>query len=126
MPTGEEDTIGGGNGNDSLSGGIGNDTVSGDNGSDVLSGGLGNDVLSGGNGNDTFVFGHSFGNDVVTDFAPSDQIEFDNGVFADFAAVKATSHQAGGDVVIVLDANDTITLQHTTLNGLHASDFVFA
>jgi hypothetical protein len=48
-----------------------------------------------------------------------------NGVFADFAAVKAASHQVGGDVVIVLDDSDTITLQHTTLNALHASNFIF-
>jgi Ca2+-binding RTX toxin-like protein len=120
------DTLSGGNGNDNLSGGAGNDTLDGGNGNDRLAGGTGNDILTGGNGNDTFVFGASFGHDTVTDLHSGDHIEIDDHQFADFAAVLAASHQVGADVVITLDATDTITLQHVQLSSLHASDFTVA
>jgi hypothetical protein len=31
--------------------------------------------------------------------------------------------QVGADVVITIDANDSITLNHVNLSSLHASDF---
>ncbi len=96
------------------------------NGNDIINGGAGNDTLTAGNGNDTFVFGAGFGNDTVTDFHSGDHIEFENHLFANFAAVQAASSQTGADVVITLDATDTVTLQHTTLASLHASDFLLS
>ena len=72
------------------------------------------------------MFGASFGLDTVTDFHNGDHIEIDDHQFADFAAVLAASHQVGTDVVITLDAADTITLQHVQLSSLHASDFVLS
>jgi len=71
-------------------------------GNDRLTVGTGNNTLSGGNGNDIFVFGPSFGKDTVTDFEHGDHIEFDGGVFANFSAVQAATHQVGADTVISL------------------------
>ena len=72
------------------------------------------------------MFNSGFGKDTVTDFHSGDHIEFENHLFANFAAVQAASSQIGADVVITLDAADTVTLQHTTLASLHASDFLLS
>ena len=86
--------------------------------------GNGDDTLTGGHGNDTFVFGPSFGDDIVTDFGGNDRIEFDSTVFANFAAVQAAMNQVGPDIVIT-HGTDTITLQDINVTNLHASDFLF-
>jgi VCBS repeat-containing protein len=119
------DVINGGNAKDNLNGGAGDDIISGGNGVDVLNGGLGNDQLTGGNGSDTFAFNANFGKDVVTDFS-KDTVQFDHGVFANFAAVQ--SHMANdghGNTIITYDANNTVTLLGVTTAQLHASDFAF-
>ncbi len=118
------DIITAGNGNDTINGGSGNDIIRAGNGNDIINGGAGNDTPTAGVGNDTFVFGADFGKDTVTEFHSGDHIEFENHLFANFAAVQAASSQTGADVVITLDATDTVTLQHTTLASLHASDFL--
>lgn len=59
------DTLSGGNGHDFLDGGLGNDTLYGGLGDDILDGGLGNDTLDGDQGQNTYVFGESFGQDVI-------------------------------------------------------------
>ena len=46
-------------------------------------------------------------------------------VFHNFDEVLHHSQQVGGDVVITLDANNTITLQRTSIASLHAQDFLF-
>jgi Ca2+-binding RTX toxin-like protein len=120
------DNISGGNGNDTLVGGRGNDVLAGGNGNDVLRGGSGDDYLTGGNGNNIFAFAGGFGHDTISDFGHDDRIEFDGGVFQNFAAVQAASHQVGNDTVVTLDAGNSIVLQHVTLNSLHASNFLFA
>jgi serralysin len=90
----------------------------------VITGGAGNDSLTGGSGSDTFVFKSGFGLDAVTDFtAGADVIEIGDALFADFAAVQAASQQVSGDVVITLDASNTITLQNVTLANLQQNDF---
>ncbi len=86
------DTLAGGSGEDFLYGGNGDDRLSGGAGHDWLQGDRGNDVLTGGSGRDSFVFGKSFGDDVVTDFDKA----FDRLVLLDGAAVRSTT---------VLDAN---------------------
>ena len=78
-----------------------------------------------GKGNDILVFAAGFGQDVVSDFGPNDIIEFTGGVFQNFQAVQAASHQVGADTVITLDAQNSITLQGVTSSSLHASDFWF-
>jgi predicted extracellular nuclease len=115
----------GGNGNDVMRAGDGNNSFDGGNGDDVMTAGNGNNTFTGGNGNDTFAFGPGFGQDVVTDFTRGDQIEFDGGVFGNFQAVQAATHQVDADTVISLGTGHTITLQHVTASSLRASDFVF-
>lgn len=111
-----EDTINGLGGNDRLAGLVGADT---------LNGGLGNDTLVGGDGADRFVFDGQFGNDVIVDFSGNDVIQLDDAQFANFAAVQAAATQVGADVVITLNAANTITLQNMTLANLNAGDFLF-
>ncbi len=59
--------------------------------------------------------------------ATGDHIEFD-GVFENFQAVRAASHQVGANTVIYLDASldadQSITLQGVVANNLQASDFL--
>jgi predicted extracellular nuclease len=119
------DTLDGGNGDDNLDGGLGDDHLEGGNGNDSLTGGDGNDFLMSGKGNDILVFAAGFGQDVVSDFGSNDIIEFTGGVFQNFQAVQAASHQVGADTVITLDAQNSITLQGVTLSSLHANDFWF-
>jgi len=124
-----DDTFIGGNGNDTLQGGAGDDVLSGGLGKDTITGGTGDDILSGGTQSDTFNFSGSFGHDTITDFAATgsshDRVHFASDDFADFSAVQAHMAQVGSDVVITLDAADTIVLQHVTLASLTASDFTF-
>jgi Ca2+-binding RTX toxin-like protein len=93
------------------------------------SNGLAN-IFTGNAGNDTFFFQPGFGQDVVTDFqgngaAAGDTIRFGTGTFANFAAVQAAMTQQGSNVVITLDAGNSVTLQNTTIAQLNAQDFLF-
>jgi Ca2+-binding RTX toxin-like protein len=122
-----DDTVSGGNGSDVIAGAAGADILSGGNGNDVINGGTGNDTMAGGNGGDTFVFDPDFGHDAVSDFKPkTDTIQFDQSLFADFAAVQANAANDGnGNVVITLDADNTVTLEDVTFAQLRAGDFTF-
>jgi Ca2+-binding RTX toxin-like protein len=113
----------GGSGNDTVSVGNGNNSLSGGTGTDTFRVGTGNNTLAGGPGNDKFAFGPGFGKDVITDFNHGDHVEFD-GVFADFHALQMVMHQVGQDTVIGLDPQHAVTLQHVSINSLHASDFI--
>ena len=109
----------------------GNDVIDGGRGNDIIIGGRGDDTLTGGHGDDTFIFRHGFGHDVITDFNWSpgnhDVIYFEHGMFADFDDFAAHSMQVDSSVVISVDANDDITLQHVDKINLSAHDsFVFA
>ena len=116
-------------GNDSLNGAAGIDILSGAAGNDRLIGGAGNDSLDGGVGTDSFVFDKAFGKDTITGFvaagAGHDTIDFSTAAFGSFAAVKSHMVQSGANVVITLDAADTITLKGVTLASLSAADFSF-
>ncbi|MDQ6434370.1 cadherin domain-containing protein [Mesorhizobium sp. LHD-90] len=104
-------------------------TLSGQGGNDRLIGADGNDTLTGGTANDVYVFGESFGRDVISGFSltgsSSDQIEFSNSVFTSFAAVQAAMAQVGANAVITYDTNNTITLTGVNVANLNAGDFVF-
>ncbi|HEY4943280.1 MAG TPA: hypothetical protein VII56_17760 [Rhizomicrobium sp.] len=112
------------------SGGAGNDRLSGGGNNDVLAGGTHNDTLTGGAGDDRFVFHYGDGLDVVTDFVAGDGsgdlIELHAYDIASFTALQPFMSQHGADVVIALDPDNTITLQHVTLAQLNAGDFLFA
>jgi Ca2+-binding RTX toxin-like protein len=124
------DTFYGLDGDDALDGMGGADQLLAGSGDDMLTGGGGDDLLSGGTGADTFIFGAGFGNDIITDFEPgtggSDVIEFDDGLFDDFADLLAAATQVGDDVVITWDADNVVTLKDVDLAALHQEDFQFA
>ncbi|MFD1331298.1 calcium-binding protein [Methylopila musalis] len=124
------DTINGGAGNDVLEGNAGNDILIGGAGNDRLYGGAGNDRLSGGAGNDTFYFGAASGHDTITDFAAGaaigDVIQFVGTSIDSFADVLAATNDVGGNAVITINANTSITLLGVTEASLHANDFLFA
>jgi Ca2+-binding RTX toxin-like protein len=116
-------------GNDIFQGGTGNELLYGGIGNDKLTGGAGNDSLDGGGGNDTFVFGLNFGRDTVVQFENSggtqDVMQFDHATFADFSAVESHMAQMGSNVVITLDANNSVVVQNISTDHLHADDFQF-
>jgi hypothetical protein len=78
---------------------------------------------------DIFDFSGSFGHNTITGFVGTttqhDIIDFASDDFANYAAVQSHMAQVGANVVITLDAADTIILQHITLAHLVASDFTF-
>jgi Ca2+-binding RTX toxin-like protein len=97
----------------------------------------GDNSYTSGAGADYFEFKRGFGNDTITDFkvagADHDLIAFDHDMFAQFSTIQkliasASLAQAGGDVVITADANDTLTLQGVSLIELraHIDDFKWA
>ncbi|CEJ13853.1 Bifunctional hemolysin/adenylate cyclase precursor [bacterium YEK0313] len=120
----------GNEGNNIITGGSGSDTLSGLAGNDILIGGDGNDILIGGADSDTFVFAANFGKDTINDFsagaAVGDVIQISSSIFADYAAVRAASAQIGADVLITVDASNSILLKNVALVNLHQNDFQFS
>lgn len=84
-----------------------------------------NDTLTGGPGNDTYAFGASWGSETVNGFAASDVLQFSSTVFADWTHLLGASAQSGSDVVITLDATDTITLKNVLLGNLTSANARF-
>jgi Ca2+-binding RTX toxin-like protein len=109
-------------------------SLKGGSGNDVLIG-KPNDTLTGGAGSDTFVFNPGFGKETITDFvdftaaqsthAAPDIIDLHQLAFSNFAQVQADAAQVGKNVVITVDAQDTITLVGVKLGDLTAHDFQF-
>jgi len=124
------DRIEGGGGNDYLYGDDGDDELFGGPGDDVLDGGPGNDILWGGPGADTFIFwkGTGGGNTTIGDFSGStgehDRIDL-AGVLGSFEEVINVSTQVGDDLLITLNANDTIVLLNVKKETLTPDDFIF-
>jgi hypothetical protein len=84
-----------------------------------------NATLTGQGANDNFVFNFAaVGNTTITNFdADSDLLQFKAGMFANAQAILAAAHDDGhGNIVIALDAHDTITLAGVTKAQLHQSD----
>lgn len=130
--------INGTSGNDTLSGstkaaqidgGAGNDTLKAGSAGDTLIGGAGNDTMTGGAGIDTFVFHAGFGIDTISSFtatgASHDVLQFDQSLFADWAHLLGATVQSGSDLLITLDANDTITLKNVALANFTSADAAF-
>jgi hypothetical protein len=46
-------------------------------------------------------------------------------MFANFASVRAASHQVGNDVVIIANNLDSTTLSNIDMADLHQNDFTF-
>ncbi|MGN6750650.1 MAG: NF038122 family metalloprotease, partial [Xanthobacteraceae bacterium] len=119
-------TLKGGSGNYVLDGSAGHMTLAaGSQGQQWLVGGPG-DTLSGGKSTDTFMFAPGFGKETINSFnVNQDVIDLPQSLFANFAAVQADMHASGSNTIIVIDANDVITLNHVSITSLHASNFHF-
>jgi Ca2+-binding RTX toxin-like protein len=125
-----DDMLDGGADEDKLAGGLGQDTLLGGDGDDTLTGGLSTDTLTGGAGDDLYVFanGEAQG-DVITDFTAGgteDAIKLSGYAgLNSFADLSGSLLQVGADVVVQLDADDSLLLQDTTVASLTANDFLF-
>ena len=102
--------------------------LQGGSGNDVLIGGP-NDKLTGGGGTDTFVFNPKLGNETITDFnVTQDVIAFAQSLFPnEVAQVLSQAHDSKAGAVIVVDANDAVTLTGVSVAQLqsHAGDIHF-
>ena len=116
----------GGSGTEVLTGGAGDDTITAGSGKDTITGGKGDDFLTAGTGKDIFVYNGNFGNDTIADFnTRRDVIHFAANDFTSYSELQSHMAQAGTDVVITLDANNSIVLMHETLASFTSSDFTF-
>jgi VCBS repeat-containing protein len=111
-----------------LDGGAGGLNVVATAGKTVLIGGPG-DTLTGGKGVDTFEFTGHFGNNIITNYNPSnDVIALDHTEFASLGAITATQPTGTHNTVIAPagDTADTITLIGINPSQLHvdASHFL--
>ncbi|MDB5418692.1 MAG: hypothetical protein JWP50_2111, partial [Phenylobacterium sp.] len=115
-----------GNGPTVLAAGVGNETLTAGNGPDVFLAGWGKDVMNAGHGPDTFEFDHNgFGSVTINNFEPGhDTLAFRASAFSNLTALPQMV-QVGQDVVITVDAHDTIILHGVAMNSLRASDFSF-
>ncbi|MCV6548349.1 MAG: hypothetical protein OIF56_13910 [Cohaesibacter sp.] len=97
-------------------------------GDDVINGQGGNDNIEGGKGDDVFVIGQGSGHDVIEDFSAGagseDVVRFEAG-FSSFSQMMAATRQNGDDIVIDIDAKNSLTLSNVKLADLHEDDFEF-
>ncbi|WP_316862479.1 calcium-binding protein [uncultured Cohaesibacter sp.] len=105
--------------------------LSGGAGDDILNGKGGDDYLYGDAGNDTFVFADGDGNDSIEDFiagaGTDDVIDLSNVVsLSDYASVLAVAADQGSDVLLTIDADNSILLRDVSVADLHQDDFRFA
>ena len=128
---GGNDTIIGGEGNDYLSAGAGDDNLVGGNGNDTLFAGSGSDYLQGDAGDDFFIFDGTFQTSIIIDFEPGtlahhDVIQFNGGVFTDFADMMSHAVQSATNAVITDAGGHTVILANVVKANLISDDFVFA
>ena len=101
---------------------VGNDLNNYIMGSVQIIGGKGDDTLVGGDGV-VYEFGAQSGNDLITTWSPTSTIRLHYAQFTSFDAVRSATVQDGADVVIKLDATDSIRIQNTRLSDLTAANF---
>lgn len=101
----------------------GMDVLVGAGGNDTINGLSGDDTLTGNGGSDMFVFDSDFGNDVITDFADGDVLDFNIAGIDDAADVLANTTYVGGNAIIDIADHGTVTLEGVT--SLDADDFIF-
>jgi serralysin len=118
------DNLTGGAGNDDIEGRRGNDRLNGADGNDTLDGGRGDDILTGGSGSDRFEFDLGDGRDTITDFQNGmDRIEIDDLGAASIQSLINGARQVGGDVIVTLSADTTITISDFQKSQLDIADF---
>ena len=79
---------------------------------------------------DLFEFGGHFGAETIDNFTAGagpthDTLEFSTSDFASYAALTHAMSQVGSNVMIRLDATDSIALNHVSLSSLVSADFKF-
>jgi Ca2+-binding RTX toxin-like protein len=128
-----DDQVNGGAGDDVIRGWTGNDTLTGGDGNDLLHGGADNDTMTGGTGADTYEFyseaygNNEFGHETITDFdVAEDVLDVNNLGITNIADVNAIASEAGGNTVLTIDGNNSITLNGVALSALDATNFIFA
>ena len=94
----------------------------------VTSGGVAGTI--GASSGDLFEFGSHFGAETIDNFTAGagpthDTLEFSTSDFASYAALTSAMSQAGSDVMIRLDATDSIALNHVSMSSLVSADFKF-
>ncbi|MCV6577012.1 MAG: hypothetical protein OIF58_14900 [Cohaesibacter sp.] len=113
---------------DKLIGDDGWNGLYGSYGDDVINGQGGNDNIEGGKGDDVFVIGQGSDHDVIEDFSAGagseDVVRFEAG-FSSFSQMMAATRQNGDDIVIDIDAKNSLTLSDVELADLHEDDFEF-
>jgi len=122
-----DDAITGTDDADRLTGFSGNDTIDGGAGGDLVDGGAGADILTGGLDSDTFIFEDGDGADSINDFetgAGGDAMDVTNFGFASFSELSAKFSQVGADVLVELDADDSVTLVGVNVSDLLEAQFV--
>jgi hypothetical protein len=93
--------------------------IYGTTGNDTITAGPTNETIFGGGGSDTFVFTGNTGKDTIADFqATTDVLQLSHNAFANFADVLAHASQAGSDVVVAVDASNSVTLHNTVISQL--------
>lgn len=107
----------------------GNDTINAQATAQTLIGGNG-DVLNGAAaGGDTFEFTKFCGTDTVNGFIASgtnhDMLAISTKAFADFAHLLGATKQVGNDLMITIDAADTILLKNVALASFTSADVRF-
>jgi hypothetical protein len=91
--------------------------------------GAAGETLIGSAGADIFAFHAGFGKEVVDSFTASgtshDVLQFDKGVFADWAHLLGATKQQGSDLLITLDAKDSLLLKNVSLASFTQADAHF-
>lgn len=108
-------------------GSTGNDTIVAHAAAQTLIGGN-NDVLTSAGG-DTFAFSGKFGSNTVNGFVATgtghDTLAVSHSQFADWAHLLGATKAQGSDLLITLDASDTILLKNVALANFTSSDAKF-
>lgn len=120
-------------GNDHIEGGLGDDTIAINGGDDILSGGAGSDdylfIVAGTPGPNPFGLPietvASGGNDVITDFDPTEDQLLLSPVFEGIEQAIAAATQEGNDTVIRYGTSESsIRLQNVNIGNLNAENLV--
>jgi hypothetical protein len=119
-----KDDFTGSNLDDALYGFGGKDKIDGGAGVDIIDGGAGDkDRLTGGKDDDFFIFKVGDGHDVVKDFdAKGSSEHLGHDTVWLYSSDFKVSKNADGDAVIVLGADDTLTLEGVSKNQLKDYD----
>ena len=128
VTAGDGSSISLGNGNDIVYAGANSSIMFGNGNNTVFAGA--NDTITLGKGNDLVAFGVNpsplaIGNEVVNGFAKGDTLEFNHQLVANFSTLMSDARQLGGDTVITIDQNDSVTLKGVAVASLSASSVKF-